>query len=522
MVVGVGGTVGQPLSIANQTISVIQINLNKAHAAHRELLHKINSVDSYIALITEPFCYKKKLCIIPKGSNCLPQIRSGHPRACIFSSKNIKIHEINELKSRDVAVGLTKLEGKSTVIVSLYLDINIQIEPIMTPILEYCQTHGYGILIGADTNAHHTDWGLETNERGRQLEAIIDSFGLVIHNKGKIPTYESKLGKSVIDVTMSSRLPLKIDNWRVNRTFNGSDHNTILYQLKTDIIELPPYRDYSRADWSLFKNELEKTQIHIPANLNQKKLDKMVYKITNCIEQATEKCCPLKPAKLVNKNNPWWTPQMADMRKEVTALYRNFLRNKQNERTYHNYKQVFRKYKNLCNKAKDKHRKRTNEIIPDESKMSKHIKSLSDRICPEIGSVLKPDGSTSLIGKDTHDTVMDTHFPRNTDIRPTAYQKQLTIATEELEIYFGKWLSIDRIKLALGSFKDKKTPGPDGMKPIVFKYFPIKTIEQLQIIYKAVIKLHFTPTLWKDAKVIFIPKPGKLITAHQKRSDQYH
>ena len=24
-----------------------------------------------------------------------------------------------------------------------------------------------------------------------------------------------------------------------------------------------------------------------------------------------------------------------------------------------------------------------------------------------------------------------------------------------------------------------------------------------------VIKLHFTPTIWKDAKVIFIPKPGK-------------
>ena len=124
---GRGGTAGQPLSAAAQTISVIQINLNKTHAAHRELLHKINSLESYIAFITEPFCYKKKLCILPKGSNCLPQIRSGHPRACIISSKNIKIHEINELKSRDVAVGLTKLEGKSTVIVSLYLDINLTI-----------------------------------------------------------------------------------------------------------------------------------------------------------------------------------------------------------------------------------------------------------------------------------------------------------------------------------------------------------------------------------------------------------
>ena len=47
------------------------------------------------------------------------------------------------------------------------------------------------------------------------------------------------------------------------------------------------------------------------------------------------------------------------------------------------------------------------------------------------------------------------------------------------------------------------------MKPIIFKHFPESILKQLQLIYKAVIKLHFTATLWKDAKVIFIPKPGK-------------
>ena len=102
-------------TVPKQTISIIQINLNKTHAAHTELLRKINKLESYIALITEPYCYKKKTCIIPKGCNYLPQIRGGHPRACIFSSKNLKIHEINELKTRDIALGLIKLEGKSTV-----------------------------------------------------------------------------------------------------------------------------------------------------------------------------------------------------------------------------------------------------------------------------------------------------------------------------------------------------------------------------------------------------------------------
>ena len=100
---------------------------------------------------------------------------------------------------------------------------------------------------------------------------------------------------------MSCRLPLKVENWRVSRKFNGSDHNTILYQLTTDIIEIPPYRNYSQADWPLFTSELDQASIHIPVVMNQKKLDKKVYKITDVINTTIEKCCPTQPAKLINK-----------------------------------------------------------------------------------------------------------------------------------------------------------------------------------------------------------------------------
>ena len=47
-------------------IKVIQINLNKAHAAQVELLNKINKIKSYIVLVTEPFCYKQKLSLPPR------------------------------------------------------------------------------------------------------------------------------------------------------------------------------------------------------------------------------------------------------------------------------------------------------------------------------------------------------------------------------------------------------------------------------------------------------------------------
>ena len=76
-------------NLTNLNIPIIQCNLNKAHGAQVELLHKINKVQSYIALITEPYCYKYKLSLPPKNSKVIPAKRVGQPRAAIFCSKNL-------------------------------------------------------------------------------------------------------------------------------------------------------------------------------------------------------------------------------------------------------------------------------------------------------------------------------------------------------------------------------------------------------------------------------------------------
>ena len=105
--------------------------------------------------------------------------------------------------------------------------------------LEYCKTRGYSILLTADTNSHSKLWGNETNTRGKKWEELIETEHLLVHNIGRIPTFESKNGKSIIDVTLSHRLPYTLDNWRVLRNYNGTDHNTIHYSLKGMEIEIP-------------------------------------------------------------------------------------------------------------------------------------------------------------------------------------------------------------------------------------------------------------------------------------------
>ena len=66
-----------------------------------------------------------------------------------------------------------------------------------------------------------------------------------------------------------------------------------------------------------------------------------------------------------------------------------------------------------------------------------------------------------------------------------------------------------KITAAFKGFVNKKSPGPDGVKPISLKHLPQSMTTSIKMIYKASIELHFTPTKWKSSKVVYIPKIGK-------------
>ena len=122
--------------------------------------------------------------------------------------------------------------------------MDIKTKPITDQLqdaLDYCKSRGYSILLTADTNSHSKLWGNETNARGKKWEELIEIEHLLVHNQGRIPTFESKNGKSIIDVTLSHRLPYTLENWRVLRSYNGTDHNTICYSLKGMEIEIPAH-----------------------------------------------------------------------------------------------------------------------------------------------------------------------------------------------------------------------------------------------------------------------------------------
>ena len=175
--------------------------------------------------------------------------------------------------------------------VSAYMDIKLDmVQPWLIKFLEYANKKKYPIFIGADSNAHSTLYGNTTNTRGEALEELFIKYGLNIENIGLTPTFsanrEDGVISSIIDITISRGLRGRIRNWRVDTEYNGSDHNTIRFELHGLDNTKVTARKWNSADWDAFTECLDKYRLYHPERINEKKLDKMV----NCLYKVINSC----------------------------------------------------------------------------------------------------------------------------------------------------------------------------------------------------------------------------------------
>ena len=92
----------------------------------------------------------------------------------------------------------------------------------------------------------------------------------------------------------------------------------------------------------------------------------------------------------------------------------------------------------------------------------------------EIGVLTRPDGSATDPGKETIDLLTRTHFPAATERRHIKYNNLRNCPTEALYDKYQDWINTAKIKQALAGFEKKKSPGPDGIKPLLFEHLTPK------------------------------------------------
>ena len=152
---------------------------------------------------------------------------------------------------------------------------------------------------------------------------------------------------------------------------------------------------------------MSKEILYVPKIINQEKLDKMVKKLNTAITTALDKVCPIIDSKIVNKNNPWWTDQLTQMRKELYSIYDKSKLHPDNLKTY---KTKLKSYRKKCRKHANEDARPTQEILANEQEMAKHVNNLVDINSPKL-SPLVINGTPTDLGIETGKALLKTHYP---------------------------------------------------------------------------------------------------------------
>ena len=467
-----------------------------------------------IALIQEPPTPNK---FVQYPTNCTPFETKSKPRTAIFCPKPLNFTLISALSHKQATTIQGKLNGQSIIIASIYCT-GKTLPTWIEDIIKYADEKKLGLILAGDFNAHSNLWGdntVETSNKGKEVEELIFTHNMKLHNNDKNPTFRNSRDHiSWIDLTLSKGLKSDIQDWRViDHVMNYSDHNTIEFSLKNNNIYIPSHRPWYKANWSLLVDILASHQFKLEEQTSQATLDTQVEKLYECINNALNKACPMtKPKYITPTYNSWYTKQHKQLRHRVSKLYTRFKNiaddSPQKAIAKLDYKKLQKTYNKACTTArKDAERKYIKHIssITEASQLYKKSTNFSQ---VSIGTLIDKQGKETTPGRDTLRALFDTHFPRHT-AKTLPNPDKKVIPTADIHKSLNNLITIDKVKKALQTFDSKKSPGPDNLKPIIFKHFPPNILKHILFIYKASIKLSYTPLLLIETKVTFIQKPGK-------------
>lgn len=505
-------------------IGVIQINLHKSKAAtsllSQKLLEKIDSL--HIALITEPHTSRGRI----------PNIDSKHhdkiypstieaPRACIIIKKTLQYIEITELQSRDTTAVLvdtsTTTGKKQTIFASIYQPPQYDNQPPtqeMRKIVNYATTNNLPLIIGCDTNGHHQMWGSkENNKRGNNLAEYILSVNLQSVNEGNTPTFVSANGETIIDVTFStSNIANKIKNWHVANEETLSDHKYIKFKVSSETETVKPHFNPRKTNWDKFRGILKRTNPATqPFPTCTDELEQDVYNLTSALHTAFVKSTHNNNTVRQYKSK-WWTAELKRQKRITNRALNNFNNNKCDE-TWNTWKSEKKVLDTTIRREKRRAWRTYTSNIEQLQEAQRLTKILDKGPTQRINLLKKPDGTSTKNTEEALQLLLDTHFPGN-ETMPNESNTQTQPSTNR-HITANEWhkagqlITDAKIKWAINELQPYKSPGSDGIYPVMLQKSIDIIQENLHNILRACIAYGYIPKEWRISKAIFIPKPGK-------------
>ena len=497
-------------------VKVLQVNIHHSRSGSTNLTKKFLDEDIHLALIQEPWLVRGRISGLKGTKGKLIFDLKSQARTCVLVNKDLEILPLTEFIQRDLTAVKVKLniEGRDREIVfgSVYLPYEEKAPPDQSlhKLLQFCEENNLQVVLGLDCNAHHVVWGsTDTNKRGECLLEFILKYNLDILNKGNDPTFITSNRSEVIDITIATTLISKnITNWKVDGRPSGSDHQNIHFELNSNTNFDRCFRDPMKTDWKKFQEDIMGLTVigekYIRDNYD---IEVTAETLHSKILGSYNKNCPLR-AKRAKPQCPWWNNSLETERANVRKLF-----NKAKKKgEWDNYKKALTNYNKNVRKSKQKSWRKFCEEVNSISEGARLQRILRRDETIMVGTLKDEDGEFASTGKDVMEILAKTHFPGAIDTNSNEGQHFIGSVKR---IHRNQWtyaknvINHEKVRWAISTFKPLKSPGPDGIMPIMIQKAGDPIIPVLTRIYRASLALGITPKLWQKTRIVFIPKPGK-------------
>lgn len=395
--------------------------------------------------------------------------------------------------------------------------------------------HKRSIFVG-DLNAHNKLWGcLETNNRGKIIEEILNENNLVILNTGQPTHITSNQSNchSVIDLSISSQDMSLNARHIVTNSSMGSDHYATITTIDEEVIIESSLGMHlwklKKADW---KNYKEMSKFSLTEDiLVDKNCDATFNNFVDCVTSIANQSIPginLKNRK--SKNNkkfrplPYWNDKCSE------AIYkRNQYRNKMTKtRELTDYLE-FKKQESvvkqtLKSEAKNCWQSYCSELT-NQTKLASvwsWARRMNGTATYSSIPTLKYKGSVAETNVDKANLLAqnyaNTSNTQNYNDKFLNYIKANNLQenpkdiasdiVDEMEV-LNKRFDINELKQAIRSAKNNKSPGDDRIPYELLKHLHKDALKVLLLFYNEIWQEGKMPTDWKHAIIMPILKPNK-------------
>lgn len=509
----------QPRNIVNG-LKIYQLNSHHSQAASANLLGILSKSNNFIAFIQEPYAPRGKVANIPKGASVFTSnSHQEQPRSCIIASKAISIWPMLNFSDRDtVTVSVTvKLNSvnKTVWMVSSYMpgDTDADVPPLLIRrVVEHCSQSQIPLIIHCDANAHHVTWGSRNNNgRGESLFEFLMETDMYVCNVGCEPTFVVANRQEVIDLTLASTSALNfVQEWRVGEKASLSDHKMISYVCAQPVPVPQEFRNIRKINKEAFHAYFMDhiLGIRLPESWSIADIDCTSETVNRLLNQALEHACPMKTITPRSGDKCWWTKELSALRRAARKLQNRAYRTKKAD-DWAAFKHANRMFKKQIRIAKRESWRLHCLSLGSVSAMSKAIKMLKREKNTVLGPVKDLDGRYTDTPQKTLECMLTAHYPRCNNDLTTQAISGATLFSDLNDVLAKEVITEEKVRLAIHSFQPFKSPGADNIYPVMLQITAQELSPILVKLFRACLIFGYTPRGMREARVVFIPKPGK-------------